>query len=157
MSQHIDSAQGRGRPRGYPSHQPGRPVPQVVPPWSSYTDKYTTPSMYMYAYPPIPTQNPDVGTYPYLPPQSVAYRPDPSHQWYGQTPYPSPDLVPPLQSRQRPVVIPQSATHAPQARGVSLDDRKPRVLPKTLEFDGKLDWALYKQKFETYATSVGWT
>ena len=31
------------------------------------------------------------------------------------------------------------------------------MLPKTLEFDGKLDWALYKQKFETYATSVGWT
>ncbi|XP_038063405.1 uncharacterized protein LOC119734121 [Patiria miniata] len=157
MSQHIDTAQARCRPQGYVSHKPGRPVSQDMPPWSFYSDRYTPPPTYMYAYPPIPPQNPDVGAYPYLPPQSVAYRPDPPQQWYGQPPYPSPDMVPPLPYRHRPVAIPQSATRAPQTRGVTPEDRKPRVLPKTLEFDGKLDWSLYKRKFETYAMSVGWT
>ena len=34
---------------------------------------------------------------------------------------------------------------------------KPPVLPKNLVFDGKTNWALFKQKFESYATAAGWT
>ena len=34
---------------------------------------------------------------------------------------------------------------------------KPPVLPKNLVFDGKTNWTLFKQKFESYATAAGWT
>ena len=34
---------------------------------------------------------------------------------------------------------------------------KPPVLPKNLEFDGKTNWILFKQKFESYASAAGWT
>ena len=34
---------------------------------------------------------------------------------------------------------------------------KPPVLPKNLEFDGKTNWILFKQKFESYAAAAGWT
>ena len=34
---------------------------------------------------------------------------------------------------------------------------KPPVLPKNLVFDGKSNWTLFKQKFESYATAAGWT
>ena len=35
-------------------------------------------------------------------------------------------------------------------------DSKPPVLPKNLEFDGKTNWTLFKQKFESYASAAGW-
>ena len=34
---------------------------------------------------------------------------------------------------------------------------KPPVLPKNLVFDGKTNWTLFKQTFESYATAAGWT
>ena len=34
---------------------------------------------------------------------------------------------------------------------------RPPVLPKNLEFDGKTNWILFKQKFESYAAAAGWT
>ena len=34
---------------------------------------------------------------------------------------------------------------------------KPPVLPKNLVFDGKSNWTLFKQKFESYAAAAGWT
>ena len=33
---------------------------------------------------------------------------------------------------------------------------KPPVLPKNLVFDGKTNWTLFKQKFESYASAAGW-
>ena len=29
-------------------------------------------------------------------------------------------------------------------------------MPKNLEFDGKTNWTLFKQKFESYASAAGW-
>ena len=34
---------------------------------------------------------------------------------------------------------------------------KPPLLPKNLVFDGKSNWTLFKQKFESYAAAAGWT
>ena len=46
--------------------------------------------------------------------------------------------------------------HTP-SRHNTAEPSKPPVLPKHLVFDGKTNWTLFKQKFESYAAAAGWT
>ena len=41
-------------------------------------------------------------------------------------------------------------------RRKTAEPSKPPVLPENLVFDGKTNWNLFKQKFESYATAAGW-